>query len=270
MKKTCLNLATIGHLDFESQLEISAKSGFKAVGLRLNSIEDYLSRGNTLEMVKEKLNYYGLVPVEMNYFSNWIYAKGEEYEIMIKRFKKSSSISRKLKCPILILTTHFDGEPDHSLAIKNFKEICNIASEDGNLAALEFLPWSEINNIKKAWDIVKEVDHPNAGIVLDTFHYFEGGSSIKDLQEVPIEKIFLFHICDIKEVDTDVVTLCRNYRVLPGEGVYNFDELLEYLFKSGYDGYYSLEILNKDYSQRDPLELTKKAKKSLDLLCKKY
>ena len=40
--RMCLNLSTVGHLAYESQLEISAQAGFKAIGLRINRLEEYL------------------------------------------------------------------------------------------------------------------------------------------------------------------------------------------------------------------------------------
>jgi hypothetical protein len=41
----CFNLGTIRHIDYQSQLDVSAQAGFDAVGLRMDSLEDYLPRG---------------------------------------------------------------------------------------------------------------------------------------------------------------------------------------------------------------------------------
>lgn len=268
--RICLNLSTVGHLDYESQLKTSAQGGFKAVGLRINRLEEYLASGHTIEEAKGLLERNELIPVEMNFFSDWIYARGKGQREILDRFRNFSEISGALGCHVIIATTQCEGDPDEVLAQENFKEICHLASESDVLVALEFLPWSPLNTIRKAWEIVNKVDHPKGGIALDTFHYFKGGSSQKDLWEVPIDKVFIVHLADVVDIQADVVTLCRNYRVLPGEGIFIFDEFLEYLFKRGYKDYYSLEILNKDYPLEDPLEICTRAKSSMEDLLASY
>lgn len=261
--KICLNLSTLGHLNYESQLKISSQVGFKAVGLRMNSLKEYLSSGHTLKEAKKLLEKNNLTPVEMNFFSDWLYAKDEAQKEVLEQFRVFSRISGTLGSPILIVTTQCKGDHDDHLARENFKEICRLAAEAKTMVALEFVPWSPVNTIQKAWKLVKSVDATNGGIALDSFHYFKGGSRKKDLSEVPIEKIFIVHLDDVINVKTDVITLSRNYRVFPGEGIFIFDEILEYLFDKEYKGFYSLEILNKYYPKKNPLKLAFRAKESI-------
>jgi 4-hydroxyphenylpyruvate dioxygenase len=95
---------------------------------------------------------------------------------------------------------------------------------------------------------------------------------LKELEEVPIDKIYDIHIDDLKDSNTekDLTILSRNYRVFPGEGDFIFDNILENLIERGYSRYYSLEVLNKDYPREDPLELACRAKRSLEGLLKDY
>ncbi|HQI76817.1 MAG TPA: sugar phosphate isomerase/epimerase [Candidatus Latescibacteria bacterium] len=262
--KLCLNLSTLAHADLETQVSVCAQVGFQAVGLRLNKLEEYFAQGKNVENVRAILNAYHLLPLELNYFSDWIYKRDKAQKEVLDRFKSFSGLGKELGCPILILPTQCDGDHDDYLARENFHEICRVASEAGTQAALEFVPWSSINTIRKAWDLVRAVDHPASGLVLDSFHYFKGGSCLADLKDVPIERILLVHLADALNVDTDVATLCRNYRVPPGDGVFVFDELLAYLGATSYDGYYSLEVLNRDYQHLGPLEIAAHGKESLE------
>ena len=156
------------------------------------------------------------------------------------------------------------------MAQDNFGELCRVASEYGVLIALEYLPWTSLDTMKKAWDIVHAVNLSNGGIVLDTFHYFKGHPSRKELDEVPIEKIFIVHLDDLEEAETDLVTLTRRHRVAPGAGIFNFNEVLEYLFSTEYKGYYSLKILNTNHSLLDPFELATRLKLSTERLIEDY
>lgn len=262
--KLCMNLSTLAHVDLETQLQVCADVGFDAIGLRVKKLEEYFAFGKTAEDVRRRCESLGLLPLELNFFANWIYAQGAAQQAAMDRFVPFSHLASALGCPLLILPTQCDGQHDDGLARENFAEICRLASRVDVRVVLEFVPWSPVDTAKKAWDLVRYVNHPRGGLVLDSFHYVKGGSRLADLQEIPIEKVFLVHLADALDVDTDVATLCRNYRVPPGDGVLVFDELLEYLRAAKYDGYYSLEVLNRDYHALDPVEIAKHGKKSME------
>ncbi len=262
--KLCMNLSTLAHVDLETQLLICAQGGFGAVGLRLNKLEEYFSHGKTAQDVRQLCEALALLPLELNAFPDWIYRQGEAQKAAMDRLGRFSRLAAALGCPLLILPTQCDGAHDEALARENFAEACRVASQVNTRVALEFVPWSPIDTAKKAWDVVRYVNHPYGGLVLDSFHYVKGGSRLADLQEIPIEKVFLVHLADALDVDTDVATLCRNYRVPPGDGVLVFDDLLDYLKAAKYDGYYSLEVLNRDYHALDAVEIVRHGKESME------
>jgi 4-hydroxyphenylpyruvate dioxygenase len=200
----------------------------------------------------------------MNFFPDWIYTRSDAQEAMLERFKAFSQLSTSLGAECLNVSTQCDGIPDENLAKENFRELCRIAAADGATVGLEFVPWSPIDTVKKAWSIIGGVDHPCGGLVFDIFHYFKGGSQRGELKDVPLEKIFAVHLTDVREADVDVATLCRNYRVLPGEGVFVFDEIIDYFVQRGYDRYYALEILNKDCRADQCLGIAMRGKEVLE------
>lgn len=267
--RVCLNLSILAHLDFEKELAAASGAGFKTVGLRMNKLQDYLAEGNTLTQAKQLTVKYGLDPVEMNFFPNWIFApKGKQPEVLAK-FREFASVARQMGCKILVCPTSYEdaANKDTGMAAENYRALCDIAAEHNLIAGLEFVPWSDVGNVRKAWEIIERVGHPHGGLVLDCFHYFEGGSTVADLQKVPAEKVVMFHLTDVERVETDtLVTLCRNYRPLPGEGEYDFAPLLKYLADGGYQGYYNLEIMYPKYQSLGGLEIAKRAKKAVDAL----
>ncbi len=268
--RLCINLATLGHLDYVPQLETSARAGWKAVGLRLNAVEAYLAEGHTVAEARKVLDDLKITAPEMNFFPDWFYARGAARTEAMERFRKLCRLSAQLGCSVIIATPICDGVEDVGVARENLAELARIAAPDGIRVALEFYAWTSLNSVRKAWEIVRAVDHPFAGICLDAFHYFRGESTVAQLREVPIEKIFVAHICDAEDCDADVATVCRQYRALPGEGVFCFDEILGYLRDRKYSGYYSLEILNKNYCRENPLELAVRARKSLETLLEDF
>jgi 2-keto-myo-inositol isomerase len=271
--KTCLNLSLLAHLDLETELSFAAQAGFKTVGLRMNTLQDYLAAGNTVEQAKQLIIKYGLDPLEMNYFSMWIYANKAKQPEVFAKFREFASIAHRVGSKILICTPGYldEASKDLGMAVENYQEICQIAAEYNLSVGLEFVPWCLIGNVKKAGDIIERANRSNGGLVLDCFHYFEGDSTLADLEKVPIEKVVMFHIMDIKRAATEnLLTLCHNYRPLPGEGEYNYDSLLKYLTDRNYQGCYNLEVMYAQYQTMDGLELAKRAKKALDTLLAKF
>jgi 4-hydroxyphenylpyruvate dioxygenase len=266
--KTCLNLATLDNSGLNTQLTAASRAGFAAVGIRMNSLTDFISRGNTLAVVKGLLAELKLVPLEMAFFPNWVFCAENQREEMLAKLEDFAAISQAIGCKIMVLPTSFGDapQPDLGLAVENFTEISRLAARHQLVAGMEFLPWSRIQTIKQAWQVVRQADHPAGCIILDTFHYFEGKSALSDLQTVPIEKICIVHIADVERVDTDVITLNKTYRVFPGEGIYHFQEILEYLASRNYQGYYDLEIMNPTYQKEDPFKLALRAMQSLAAL----
>jgi len=268
-ERICLNLSALIHLDFPRQLEISAKAGFTAVGPRSVNLDKYLAEGASLDDARRLLDDYGLTSIEYNFFPNWLYCSDSERTAMVGRFDSFCRQAAALggDNTILVAGSLHEGRNDvldYPLAVRNLREIARIASTYNAVIGLEFLPWTRIDSVGKAWTLIREAGSENAGIVLDSFHYFEGSSTAEELHSVPVEKIVLCHLNDMDTFDGDILTRTRELRVLPGEGQYRNDEILAYLNTGGYDGYCSLKVLNKGYREMDPLEIARRCRTAME------
>ncbi|WP_319477912.1 sugar phosphate isomerase/epimerase [Marispirochaeta aestuarii] len=265
--RICYNLSALIHLDFEQQLIVASRAGFRAVGVRDRNLEDFLSAGNTLTDARHLLDKNKLISVEYNFFSNWVYAQDGELARVVQDFDHFCACASALgEEPVLIAPVAFENRNtiyNFSLAVRNLRELGRVAAAYGGRVAMEFLPWTRINSIETAWDIVRDADRENIGIVLDAFHYFEGSSTKEGLREVPVEKIFLCHLNDMNTRDGDILKRTRECRVLPGEGSYDLGEIISILEMKGYTGYYSLEILNTEYRNLDPARVSSRAYASM-------
>lgn len=264
--KICMNLGTLNHLDYETQLKVSSQSGFQSVGLLMTRLEEYLYSGHTLDDARDCLKKNNLKASELVFLPDWMSAKGKARKQILARAEYVCSLMEWLDCPILNANTLGGEQYNLSLIQENFNEICKIGQKYGIKIGLEYLPWTSVDTIKKAWEIVSGVNCSNGGIIIDTFHYFKGHPSREELKEVPIEKVFIVHLDDVEDVEADLLTLTRKHRLPPGEGIFSFDEVLEYLFAGGYEGYYSLEILNHNHPLQDPVELASRVRLSTENL----
>ncbi|MCE5265844.1 MAG: sugar phosphate isomerase/epimerase [Deltaproteobacteria bacterium] len=248
----CLNLATLRRLDYEAQLTTAARAGFRAVGLQMAAVENYLASGHSLVDARSVLDALGLVAPEMNFIPDWIYTRDDARKTALTRFARFCEVSEALGCRVIVSTTSCPGAPDDMLAYENYGEICRTAAERGLIAGLEFVPWATVKTVMDAWRLVERVNHPAAGIVLDVFHLVKGGSRLEEIRNIPAEKIAIVHVNDLDDTGEDILTLCRNRRLLPGEGKFPLREFMKAVRSTGYGGWYALEVLSEEYDMQDP------------------
>ena len=71
---------------------------------------------------------------------------------------------------------------------------------------------------RQAWDIVRQVNHPALGLIVDSFHTLALGDDPSGLAEVPGDKIFFVQLADAPRLNMDVLTWGRHFRNFPGQG----------------------------------------------------
>ena len=92
-----------------------------------------------------------------------------------------------------------------------------------------------------ALEIIRRVNLPNVGLLVDTWHHFAGGSAPEELLSAR-DKIFTVHIGDAP--DKAPLTLRRNECIWPGDGAAPIAQMLQNLQKAGYDDIVSVEIFD--------------------------
>ena len=131
----------------------------------------------------------------------------------------------------------------------------------------EFVGWAkQFHDVKLTWEVVREADCPNGGMLIDTFHFVKAGSTLPDLKQVDMEKVFLVHINDAKPLPLGFKEQSRRFRFFPGEGEAPLKEIVGCFVEKGYKGFYCVEIFNEKYWAEDPATVVGKSKTSLEAL----
>jgi 2-keto-myo-inositol isomerase len=94
--------------------------------------------------------------------------------------------------------------------------------------------------------------------VIDTCHFFAGGSTLDTIKHVDPNKILILHINDVERRPKE--TIEDAHRLLPGEGVIPLDDILACLKATGFDGLCSIELFRPEYWERNPAELAAAAR----------
>jgi sugar phosphate isomerase/epimerase len=136
------------------------------------------------------------------------------------------------------------NDPNRDRAIERFGRLCDHALEFGLTVDLEFPSWSATGDLAAAAAMVTAVNRSNAGILVDTLHFFRSNSSIVQLAALPREWFRFVQLCDAPAEAAPtvegVIRTARSARSLPGYGHLPLRELLEHLPA----GPYSLEVPN--------------------------
>ena len=93
--------------------------------------------------------------------------------------------------------------------------------------------------------------------MIDSFHFYAGGSSLQAIEALDPERLFIFHINDAE--DRPRAELQDSHRLLPGSGILPLREIVGALRRTGYDRVASVEIFRPEYWERDPFELARAA-----------
>ncbi len=148
------------------------------------------------------------------------------------------------------------GDPDR--AADSFREAGDLAAQRDLTLAVELnVAATQFNLLDRLREVVARADHPNCGLLLDTYHIWRTSPGLEIWQDVMLEEIAYCQYSDVPAGQLDP-TKTQN-RLPPGSGVVPFRPIFEIVATKGYAGYWSYEALNPTAFARDPGEVAREA-----------
>ncbi|RYH07948.1 bifunctional sugar phosphate isomerase/epimerase/4-hydroxyphenylpyruvate dioxygenase family protein [Tropicimonas sp. IMCC6043] len=127
----------------------------------------------------------------------------------------------------------------------DFAELGARAAARGMRICYEARSWGKhVADYRDAWEVVRRAGHPAVGLVLDSFHTLAKKVDPEGIRSIPADRIFHVQLADAPVINMDLDYMSRHFRVMPGEGDLPVLDFLRAVAATGYDGVYSLEILN--------------------------
>ncbi|MGH1368346.1 MAG: bifunctional sugar phosphate isomerase/epimerase/4-hydroxyphenylpyruvate dioxygenase family protein [Maritimibacter sp.] len=149
-------------------------------------------------------------------------------------------------------------------AAADFAELGERAAKRGIRVGYEALAWgSHVNDHRDAWEVVRRADHPNIGLILDSFHTLSRKIGPDTIRRIPGDKIFFVQLADAPLIDMDLLYWSRHFRNMPGEGDLPVTAFMQAVMATGYDGPISLEIFNDQFRGGSPSTIAKDGHRSL-------
>ncbi|MEZ5306844.1 MAG: sugar phosphate isomerase/epimerase [Pyrinomonadaceae bacterium] len=264
--RIALNGATTMKADLETDLRVAAAAGYDLVEIWAAKLRTYL-KTHTIDELKGLLAENGLQPYSINSIEHVTFRNAADYETIKDECRELSDIAGKIGCPyIVVVPGKLPIDLDEVGIVESSKQVLNeladIAAGYGVSLAFEFLGQTDcsVQTLDLAARIVNECDRDEIGLVIDTFHFYAGGSSFEALNSLDPKRLFIFHINDAEDLPKTELT--DAHRLFPGEGILPIAEMKQAFDRIGYDRMVSIEIFRPEYWDMDPLEVARKARTS--------
>jgi 4-hydroxyphenylpyruvate dioxygenase len=233
--------------DLKEKLAAIAAAGFDGVEL---FEMDFLTFDGKARDVGRMIRDHGLDLTVFQPFRDFETLTGEHRTRAFDRAEAKFDLMGELGTDLMLicstLSPHAVGGIDR--AADDFRELGERAAKRGLRVGYEALCWGRfVNDHRDAWEVVRRADHPNVGLILDSFHTLARGIAPETIRAIPKDKIFIIQLADAPLIHMDLLHWSRHLRNMPGEGDLAVKAFMRAVAATGYDGYLSLEIFNDQF-----------------------
>ena len=262
--KLALNGATTMRADLATDLHAAKAAEFDYLEIWAAKLRNFLKERSTTEL-KALFAESGLEPLSINSIEHITFRDELAYESIKKECEELSSIAAAVGCPCIVVVPGRLPEAGASRenviaeSVKVLNELCDISTAHEVSLAFEFLGQTDcsVPTLDLAADIVREVNRKDLGLVIDSFHFYAGNSTLEMIEDLDSSLIQIFHINDAEDRPRD--QLEDRHRLLPGLGILPLQQMISSFRKIGYDKVASVEIFRPEYWERDPFTLARDA-----------
>ena len=261
--RLALNGATTMRADLATDVRVAAAAGFECLEIWAAKLRTFLASGSTAEL-KAMLDAHNLKPYSINSIESITFRDAEGHARLLEECAELCRTAAELDCPYVVVVPGRLPEGASwgdtvSESVRVLDEMGQIADRHGVGLAFEFLgqPRCSVQRLDQAAEIVNQLGRANVGLVLDSFHFYAGGSRLEAIDALDPQQLFVFHINDAEDLPRG--ELEDKHRLLPGLGILPLREIVAALARIGYDRVTSVEIFRPEYWERDPLELAQDA-----------
>lgn len=255
------NGATTMTSPFETDVRIASQAGFDVLEVTATKLDKYLQT-HTLVNARKLIDAANLKTHAINSIEQINVAP--QRQNVLARTKQLGEWSKILDCPWIIAVpgaapagAAWAQIRDETIAA--LRAMNDIAAPLDIKLAFEFLgfPWCAVRTVEQAWEIVNTINLPTVGLVIDTCHFYAGGSTLESIEQIDAMKLAVFHINDVVQMPKDKIE--DAHRLFPGDGVIPLKEIIDAVRATGFDGVASVEIFRPEYWARDPMSVAKEA-----------
>ena len=220
-------------------VEVTAGAGWKATGVWFDQ-KSWSS--STSREVKRRIDDTGIEAVDME-----VIRLGRSFDTGKALIEAACEVGAK---NILVVSSLHSSEE----TAEQLSHLCSLAKAGDITICLEFMKFTQVKSLSDALEVVKLVDAPNVGILLDLLHVVRSGTTFKEIKACDPNLFPYVQWCDgtaqpVGWSDSDLITDALDDRLIPSEG--KLDALtFESLFDTGIP--FSIEVRSKHLRESFP------------------
>jgi sugar phosphate isomerase/epimerase len=196
--------------------------------------------------------------VGASYQGGLLLSQGEARKAGFDHFRRRLDICQEFQIPTMLVVADFVQSIDSTSlqrAVVSLKQAAQWAAAYKVRLALEFRGSNVFcSSLDTALLLIEQCGEPNLSVNLDVFHYYTGPSKFEDLDRLTPQTLGFVQICDISGVLRELAS--DSDRVMPGEGDFQLQPILNKLRQIGYTGPVSLELMNPILWQMKSTQIT--------------
>jgi 4-hydroxyphenylpyruvate dioxygenase len=245
MKRAIATVCMPGSLG--EKLGAAAEAGFQGVEIFENDLTYFDGRPEDVGRLADSL---GLEIIALQPFRDFEGLPEPARSKAFDRARRKFELMGRLGTPLLLVCSSIspDATDDMARVAADLHDLGELARTFGVTVGFEALAWGRhINDYRQAWEAVRRADHPNLGLILDSFHLLARRLPIDDIEQIPPERIALVQTADAPGIEMDLLFLSRHYRCFPGQGDLPVAAMMRKLDAIGYRGPISHEIFSDDF-----------------------
>jgi sugar phosphate isomerase/epimerase len=225
-----LGLAHLSALDLAPPKLVStaAEVGFSSVGIRLVAVND-MTPGYPLMHQPQQLKETLSALRDTGIYVNDVEFIKFDPEIDVPALQPIIDAASELGARNIIVAPY---DEDFSRLGANLAQFSEMAQQRGIRVALEFFPWTPVNDLQCCWDLVSQASDSLA-ILVDSLHFNRSHSSLELLKTIPADRLPFAQLCDAPVQPSytfdELIYAGRDERLAPGSGEIPLTEIVNAL-----------------------------------------
>ena len=234
---------------FIERCEAAAAAGFRGIGLHADDLPRTIAAGMDVAEMRAVLRINGLEVVEIEFLGGWALGDSGSLATTLGGVEAVAEAfgGRHVSAGEFRGDATLDSESALAAAAASLRANADRLAKRGLLVAVEAFPWSALTTIGIAAEIIRRAGAPNAGLMIDVWHFYNGGATLGQLTDLPGAGIAAVQLNDGPLVHDDFLTHARAQRKLPGQGELDIVGLVRAVQRSGYSGPYCVEANTPEF-----------------------
>lgn len=249
--------------DLREKLSAIAVAGFDGIEIFEN---DFLAFDGGPREVGDLVRDHGLEVLLFQPFRDFEGMPEPQRSQAMERAERKFDLMQEIGTDLVLVCSNVSpaslGGIDRAAA--DLRELGERAAKRGLRVGYEALAWGRhVSDHRDAWEIVRRADHPNVGIILDSFHTLSRRIDVRSITSIPADRIFFVQLADAPQIEMDLLYWSRHFRNMPGQGDLDVPSFAGAVLETGYSGPLSLEVFNDQFRGSSPRQVATDGFRSL-------